>query len=184
MFGYVRAVTSVLSPEDAQRYQGIYCGLCRTLGERYGRRAQMILNYDFVFLALLLAQPETERDFPLHTCPAKPWKKKACWTVNPALEAAADASVILTWWKLQDSIRDGNWKERAAGKTASLALKGHYERPRPSGRISTGRWKPVWRNSTSWRRPIPPPWTARRTPSPGSFRRRPPTRNLPPGPVL
>ena len=123
MFGYVRAATSVLSPEDARRYQGVYCGLCRTLGERYGRRVQMILNYDFVFLAMLLAQPGPESDFPLCTCPAKPWKKKACWTVNPALEAAADASVILTWWKLQDSIRDGDWKERAAGKTACLALK-------------------------------------------------------------
>ena len=32
MFGYVRAVTSVLSPEDAQRYEAVYCGLCRTLG--------------------------------------------------------------------------------------------------------------------------------------------------------
>lgn len=128
MFGYVRAATSVLSPEDARRYQGVYCGLCRTLGERYGRRAQMILNYDFVFLAMLLAQPGPESDFPLCTCPAKPWKKKACWTVNPALEAAADASVILTWWKLQDSIRDGDWKERAAGKSACLALKSHYEK--------------------------------------------------------
>ena len=57
MFGYVRAVTSVLSPEDAQRYEAVYCGLCRTLGNRYGKTAQLILNYDFVFLALLLAKP-------------------------------------------------------------------------------------------------------------------------------
>ena len=60
MFGYVRAVTSVLSPEDAQRYEAVYCGLCRTLGNRYGKTAQLILNYDFVFLALLLAKPEGE----------------------------------------------------------------------------------------------------------------------------
>ncbi len=128
MFGYVRAVTSALSPADAQRYQGVYCGLCRTLGERYGRSAQMILNYDFVFLAMLLAQPASEGQFPLRTCPAKPWKKKACWIGNPALEAAADASMILTWWKLQDSILDGDRKERAAGKLACFALKRQYER--------------------------------------------------------
>ncbi|MCF0123132.1 MAG: hypothetical protein HUJ67_03370 [Ruminiclostridium sp.] len=128
MFGYVRAVTSVLEPEDARRYQGVYCGLCRTLGERYGRRAQTILNYDFVFLAILLAKPEEACELVPQTCPIKPWKKKDCWTVNPALEAAADASVILTWWKLQDSIRDGDWKERLGGKTACLALRGHYEK--------------------------------------------------------
>ena len=46
MFGYVRAVTSVLSPEDAQRYEAVYCGLCRTLGNRYGKTAQLILNYE------------------------------------------------------------------------------------------------------------------------------------------
>ena len=65
MFGYVRAVTPVLAPEDAQRYEAVYCGLCRTLGDRYGRTAQLILNYDFVFLALLLARPEEEgTEFP------------------------------------------------------------------------------------------------------------------------
>ena len=60
MFGYVRAVTPVLAPEDAQRYEAVYCGLCRTLGDRYGRTAQLVLNYDFVFLSLLLARPEEE----------------------------------------------------------------------------------------------------------------------------
>ena len=52
MFGYVRAVTPVLAPEEARRYEAVYCGLCRTLGERYGKTAQLILNYDFVFLSI------------------------------------------------------------------------------------------------------------------------------------
>lgn len=55
MFGYVRAVTAVLPPEEQARYRAVYCGLCKTLGERYGKAAQLTLNYDFVFLALLLA---------------------------------------------------------------------------------------------------------------------------------
>ena len=46
MFGYVRAVPSVLPEEDARRYEGVYCGLCRTLGQRYGWTARLILNYD------------------------------------------------------------------------------------------------------------------------------------------
>lgn len=128
MFGYVRGVKDLLSPEDAKRYEGVYCGLCHTLKERYGRRTQFILNYDFVFLAILLARPEEACPFPACSCPYRPWKKKACWPGNPALEAAADASVILTWWKLQDAIRDGEWKERTVSRAASLALKGPYQK--------------------------------------------------------
>ena len=72
MFGYVRAVPAALSLEDRQRYEGLYCGLCRALGQRYGWTARMTLNYDFVFLALLLAPPEEEGTVCIR-CPAKPW---------------------------------------------------------------------------------------------------------------
>ena len=126
MFGYVRAVTSVLSPEDAQRYEAVYCGLCRTLGNRYGKTAQLILNYDFVVLALLLAKPEGEGTFPCCPCPVHPWRKKTCWLGSPALDEAADATVILTWWKLQDAIRDGGLWERGKSRAAALALRRHY----------------------------------------------------------
>lgn len=128
MFGYVRAVTPVLSPEDAQRYEAVYCGLCRTLGNRYGKTAQLILNYDFVFLAILLSQPEIEVTFPCCPCPIHPWKKKHCWLGSPALTAAADATVILTWWKLQDAIRDGGVGERAKSHLAALGLRRHYKK--------------------------------------------------------
>lgn len=84
MFGYVRAVTPVLAPEEARRYEAVYCGLCRTLGERYGKTAQLILNYDFVFLAILLARPETGGTFPDCPCPVHPWRKKpAGWGLLP-----------------------------------------------------------------------------------------------------
>ena len=126
MFGYVRAVTSVLDPADAQRYEAVYCGLCRTLGDRYGKRAQLVLNYDFVFLAILLAQPEEPGTFPCCGCTVHPWKKKTCWLGSSALAAAADATVILTWWKLQDAIRDGALAERMRSRLAALALRSCY----------------------------------------------------------
>ena len=44
MFGYVRAVTSVLSPEDAQRYEAVYCGLCRALYADYGAAGALALG--------------------------------------------------------------------------------------------------------------------------------------------
>ncbi|MDY3015129.1 MAG: DUF5685 family protein [Evtepia sp.] len=128
MFGYVRAITSVLSPEDAQRYEGVYCGLCRALGQRYGWTARLILNYDFVFLAILLSGPEEGKNFPTCPCPIHPWKKKACCPQNPGLAAAADESIILTWWKLQDSLRDGGAGEWLKSRLASLGLRAHYRK--------------------------------------------------------
>jgi len=133
MFGYVRAVTPVLAPEEARRYEAVYCGLCRTLGERYGKTAQLILNYDFVFLAILLARPETGGTFPDCPCPVHPWRKKTCWLGSPALDAAADATVILTWWKLQDALRDGKLAQRMGSRAAALPLRGHY-------RAAAARW--------------------------------------------
>ena len=133
MFGYVRAVTPVLAPEEARRYEAVYCGLCRTLGERYGKTAQLILNYDFVFLAILLARPETGGTFPDCHCPVHPWRKKTCWLGSPALDAAADATVILTWWKLQDALRDGKLAQRMGSRAAALPLRGHY-------RAAAARW--------------------------------------------
>lgn len=130
MFGYVRAVTPVLEADQARLYEGVYCGLCRTLKARYGPRAALLLNYDFVFLAMLLApgQSQTEPILQERPCSACPWKKKVCWLDSPALDQAADASVILTWWKLQDSIRDGSWTERQGGRLACAALKQHYKK--------------------------------------------------------
>lgn len=126
MFGYVRAVTAVLPPEEQTRYKAVYCGLCKTLGERYGRTAQLTLSYDFVFLALLLAPPEGNEKTARYRCPAAPWKQKTVWLSDAALEAAADATVILVWWKLQDAIRDGGAGEKLKSRAVALALRRHY----------------------------------------------------------
>ena len=58
MFGYVRPPVRDLSQEEADRFQRMYCGLCHTLGNRYGAAARMILNYDFTYLAILLSEQE------------------------------------------------------------------------------------------------------------------------------
>ena len=64
MFGYVRPSLARLSQEDTDRFSAMYCGLCRALSRRCGRAASLILNYDFTFLAVLLAEGAPEE--PLH----------------------------------------------------------------------------------------------------------------------
>ena len=102
----------------------MYCGLCRALSRRCGRAASLILNYDFTFLAVLLAEGAPE-DILHGRCVAHPRTGRDYFPGNSALDLAADYSVILAWWQLQDGIRDdGGGKYRAA----SLALGPAYRR--------------------------------------------------------
>ena len=110
MFGYVRPVREELKCRDFDLYRAVYCGLCRCMRRRYGLLAPMFLNYDFTFLALLLEEPE-ERFTPCRgRCHANPLLKKSMCQTSPALETAADESVVLTWWQLKDKGADsGLW---------------------------------------------------------------------------
>ncbi len=110
MFGYVRPCRPELKCRDFDLYQATYCGLCRCLRRRYGLIAPMLLNFDFTFLALLLWEPEDSFAPCRGRCHANPLVKRPMCPDSRALELAADESVILTWWKLRDSVRDdGPW---------------------------------------------------------------------------
>jgi hypothetical protein len=73
---------------------------------RYGLFAPMLLNFDFTFLTLLLWTPEEGFTPCRGRCHANPLMKKPMCPNSPALELAADESVILAWWKLRDAVRD------------------------------------------------------------------------------
>ena len=108
MFGYVRPVRPELKCKDFDLYRATYCGLCRCLRRRFGLIAPMLLNFDFTFLALLLWQPEETFSPCRGRCHANLLVKKPMCPDSPALELAADESVILAWWQLQDAARDGD----------------------------------------------------------------------------
>ena len=46
MFGYINVNREKLNLTDRSVYQSYYCGLCQKLKENYGRKGQMLLNYD------------------------------------------------------------------------------------------------------------------------------------------
>ena len=130
MFGYVRPSLGRLSQEDMARFSAMYCGLCRALGRRCGKAASLILNYDFTFLAVLLAEGEAED--PLHgRCIVHPLQGRDYFPGNDALDLAADCSVILAWWQLKDAIADSGGLA-AKYRSAALLLKPAYERARRS----------------------------------------------------
>ena len=123
MFGYVRPALEKLSPEEQTRYQALYCGLCRTLGRRYGTASRMILNYDFTFLAALLSGGI---DLEERRCLVHPVHRRPSARPDGAMELAADCSVILAYWQLSDHIADSDGAKRRSYQAARLLLKGAY----------------------------------------------------------
>lgn len=129
MFGYVRPSRDRLSGEEQERFNAAYCGLCRVLGKRYGLTARMILNYDLTFLAILL-DDGAERTEPGCRCMVHPCRKRPCAAATPALDTAADYSVILTWWQLRDGVADHGFWKGLKYRLASRLLRRAYRRAR------------------------------------------------------
>ncbi len=115
MFGYVRPLQGELKVREMDDYKAVYCGLCHTLGRRFGFFPRFFLNYDFTFLAMVLSTGEDLAPASCERCLAAPFRGKRVCPAGIALETAADESIILTWWKLRDNVIDsGFWKSLAA----------------------------------------------------------------------
>ena len=130
MFGYVRVRQEDLSPEELAGYGAAYCGVCRTMGERYGNFSRLFLNYDFALLAMLLAPPDQPcttgcRRCALHPIQGRPTCRGGAW-----LETTAGESVILTWWKLKDTVRDEGFLSGLPARFLGLCLTPGYRRAR------------------------------------------------------
>lgn len=108
MFGYVLPPLQSLPEEERERFRRVYCGLCHTLHTRYGTAARFILNYDFTFLTILLSGAQ-EGAAGSRRCLASPLKRRVFLEATPAMDLAADESVILAYWQLRDGAADHDW---------------------------------------------------------------------------
>ena len=106
MFGYVVVNKPELKIKDFDCYQSFYCGLCETLRDRYGRFAQLSLNFDMTFLILLLsALYEEDCVQQMSRCVMHPGKKHLA-RKNKWSEYGADMTVVLTYLKCKDDWSD------------------------------------------------------------------------------
>ncbi|MDO4314866.1 MAG: DUF5685 family protein [Oscillospiraceae bacterium] len=127
MFGYVRPPVQDLPPEETERFRRAYCGLCHTLGRRYGPAARFILNYDFTYLALLLSDGQEGRERSAR-CIASPLRKRGYLEPDGAMELAADESVILAYWQLRDGVADHDWLHGLKYRSLSGVLEPAYRK--------------------------------------------------------
>lgn len=128
MFGYIRPYKAELKCKDFDLYRATYCGLCRRLRQRHGWLAPLFLTYDFTFLAMLLWDSEESFKPCFGRCYANPFCKKAMCSDSPVLDLAADESVILTYWKVRDSVRDEHGLKVILAKGLAVLLTPSYQK--------------------------------------------------------
>ena len=119
MFGYVKACKSEMKIKEYELYCAAYCGLCRAMGKCTGQLSRFTLNYDFVFLSLVRCALKKEKiSLSYHRCIAHPIKKRPMIDHTSALAFSAGASAELSYFKLEDDMRDG----KRSKKLLSAAL--------------------------------------------------------------
>jgi len=129
MLGYVTTEKQELKLREYEIYRGYYCGVCKSIGKRYGQIPRLALSYDAAFLAMVLASLSNDPDLVTKEhCIIHPVKKNTAIR-NDAIDYAADVMLILTWHKLQD---DANDEKKASAKAALTLMKPLYTKIRRS----------------------------------------------------
>ena len=129
MFGYVRPLKSEMKIKEYELFRSAYCGLCHSLKKQCGYVARFVLNYDFVFMVMLLSDSACE-SFDKKRCTVSPVRGKLCCCGNDVFDSAAMRSVILSYWKLKDSISDEGFIKSIKPRLAAIALRRAYTKSR------------------------------------------------------
>lgn len=114
MFGYISINKPEMKFKDFDVYHSFYCGLCKELKVRHGRRGQMTLSYDMAFLVILhsgLYEPKIDIDGV--RCVAHPFEKHPARR-NEFTEYAADMNLLLSYYKCKDDWQDDKKRTRYA----------------------------------------------------------------------
>ena len=122
MFGYVMPCKGELKIKNWNLYQAFYCGVCRSIGKRYGQEARLLLNYDTTFLAVLLAGLKGNYRLKPGRCAIK--MKKQHFAYGDPIDLAADVNILLAYYKSEDDWKDERSIKGLIGKT----LYGHSSR--------------------------------------------------------
>lgn len=139
MFGYVKVNKMDLTFREYEHYRGYYCGLCKYLKDNHGEISRLSLNYDITFLILVLTSVYRPKSSVIEEgCIVNPFKKKKKIT-NEITEYAASMNVLLTYYKLEDNLRDDNGiKDKLAYSIYKKKFKLAYEKyPKKADTIKT-----------------------------------------------
>ena len=134
MFGYVTCDKAELKMKDWERYNAYYCGVCKSIGSRYGQIPRMILTFDAAFIALMLSalteEPAEGYSLDSERCIAHPVKEKLV-VREAAVDYAADVMLLLAYYKMEDDRQDEHTLKAAAAAKYLEGAKKKIEAARP-----------------------------------------------------
>ncbi len=107
MFGYIRPLECELKVREQAEYRAFYCGLCKTIGTRYGLCERLSLSYDCAFLAAFLSALSGGAAFYRGNCMPRCYRGgRPIASASPELDYAADVNVLLAWYQSCDDVLD------------------------------------------------------------------------------
>ncbi len=132
MLGYIKPDKPELKIKEFEIYSGYYCGICKSISKRYGQLPRLALNYDSVFLAILLAGiSPTMEQIEIERCLVHPTKKRTIIYDSPEIDYAADILLLLAYYKLKDDYQDEGSKRAAVGSVLMKRTMKKLERTSP-----------------------------------------------------
>ncbi|MBL7728691.1 MAG: hypothetical protein JNM68_13435 [Dinghuibacter sp.] len=109
MFGLLKQQPASCAEHTGDFSRKHYCGVCKTIGSRYGQTARLTLNSDIVFMAELLTalndapMQHWQASLSSYNCFRGPGKQDE---LPRALEYAAAVNMLMTVLKIKDNITD------------------------------------------------------------------------------
>ncbi len=126
MFGYVRPDDPYIYKKDEVLYNGVYCGLCRSVGKLCGQTARLGLAYDVAFLSVLLHNlADADVRLEKRHCVVHWFRKKTMAAVDNISLAMAALNVVMCYYKSCDDIAD-----EGRGGMRKLTFRKGYNRAR------------------------------------------------------
>ncbi len=128
MFGYIVPDKPELKIKEYEVFNAFYCGICKSIGKRYGFIPRLTLNYDSTFLAILLwSLVDEDLEINRKRCIVHPVKKRHIIVKNNIIDYSADINIILSYFNLEDNKRDD---DSIIAKTGTMILKPIYKKLR------------------------------------------------------
>lgn len=141
MFGYITPHICELKVGEHNIYKAVYCSLCKSLKKNYGRLFSLFLNYDMVFFILLNINFTCDTlQFEQKRCFIHPLKKRTCLKETTSVKNASDLTVILTYYKLKDQIKDEKFSKKLLAHLFLIIIKKPFKKAsakQPNFKIAT-----------------------------------------------
>lgn len=107
MFGYILPEKPEMKIKEFELFRAYYCGVCKSIGKRYGQLKRLLLNYDSTFLAVLISSVAGEQpNVAKERCIAHPVVKRHIVKSSGIIDYASDINILLAYYNLEDNRRD------------------------------------------------------------------------------